>query len=174
LVRKDIIITGKKQNSTPSEAQNQNLDSYKQMYPLKMRESLNINDIPQDLLFISYSQRDKSKIFLLLEELDQCGIKVWIDARYEAEAQRFAKRIVQAIRTSKACAFMCSAAAYQSDHVVRELYLADRYKKPIIPVEIEPCSPTEDFEYFFSGFDFVPAIPTEECVQAIMRRLNDS
>jgi hypothetical protein len=149
----------------------------KQDLPLSQEQNLiqkSIKASSQGALFISYSRQDTSKVIILLEELDQCGLETWIDVKYEAEAQRFAGRIVDAIRSSKACAFMCSSHAYQSDQVVRELYLADKYKKPMIPVEIEPGTPTEEFEYFFSGLFLVPAIPTKECVRVIMRRLNDS
>jgi MTH538 TIR-like domain (DUF1863) len=94
-----------------------------------------------------------------------------MDTRSEADAQRFAQRIVQAIRASRACAFMCSSRAYRSDHVVRELYLADKYRKPMIPVEIEAYAPSDDFMYFFAGMDPVPGEPVDGCVRAIKRRL---
>ena len=29
---------------------------------------------------------------------------------------------------------MCSKAAFESDHVKREVYLADRYRKKLVPV----------------------------------------
>ena len=46
---------------------------------------------------------------------------------------------------------MCSTAAFESDHVKREVYLADRYKKRLVPVFLEAADPPEDFEYFFAG-----------------------
>jgi hypothetical protein len=126
---------------------------------------------PQSAIFVSYSRDDGPKVTIIVDELERSGLRTWIDTRRESDAQRFARPIVQAIRTSKACAFMCSPTAYRSDHVVRELYLADKYGKTMIPVEIEPDALPEDFEYFFSGLDVVPAKPVDRCVQAIMRRL---
>jgi hypothetical protein len=103
---------------------------------------------PQGAIFVSYSRDDGPKVTIIVDELERSGLRTWIDTRRESDAQRFARPIVQAIRTSKACAFMCSPTAYRSDHVVRELYLADKYGKPMIPVEIEPDALPEDFEYF--------------------------
>lgn len=46
---------------------------------------------------------------------------------------------------------MCSPSAYESDHIKRAVYLADRYKKPMLPVFIADAQPPDDFEYFFAG-----------------------
>jgi hypothetical protein len=66
---------------------------------------------------------------------------------------------------------MCFSTAYNSDHVIRELYLADKYGKPMIPVEIETCTLGEDFEYFLSGLEFIPYKPVDRCVRVIIHRL---
>lgn len=126
------------------------------------------------MLFVSYSRDDGPTVTGLVDALERCGLRTWLDTRHEGGTERFAGPIVQAIRGSQACAFMCSSTAYDSDHVVRELYLADKYRKPMIPVEIERATPTVDFEYFFSGLDFVPAQPAERCVRAIVQRLDEA
>lgn len=45
--------------------------------------------------------------------------------------------------------------AFESDHIKREVYLADRYKKPMLPVFIAEAAPPEDFEYFFAGVQWL-------------------
>jgi hypothetical protein len=57
---------------------------------------------------------------------------------------------------------MCSTAAFESDHVKREVYLADRYKKRLLPVYIEEAAPPEDFEYFFAGVQHLRLYETPE------------
>jgi hypothetical protein len=129
-------------------------------------------DAPREAaLFVSYSRDDSAEVMGLVVALEQSGLSTWLDTRHVG-GERFAGPIVQAIRGARACAFMCSANAYGSDHVVRELYLADKYRKPMIPVELAPGPLAADFEYFFSGLDFVPARPAERCVQAILQRLD--
>lgn len=125
----------------------------------------------ESALFVSYSRDDGPEVTNLVAALEQSGLSTWLDTR-RVGGERFAGPIVQAIRGARACAFMCSASAYSSDHVVRELYLADKYRKPMIPVELEPGPPAADFEYFFSGLAFVPARSAERCVQAILLRLD--
>jgi len=57
---------------------------------------------------------------------------------------------------------MCSKAAFESDHVKREIYLADRYRKKLVPVFIEQAEPPEDFEYFFAGVQILNLYETPE------------
>ena len=127
--------------------------------------------IPPSTLFVSYSHHDGPRVDDLVDALQHAGLAVWLDRRRNADGRRFAGPIVEAIRGAKACAFMCSSTAYASDHVVRELYLADKYDKPMIPVRLEDVLPTADFEYFFSGLDFVPCDPRDQCIAAIQHRM---
>ena len=122
-------------------------------------------------LFVSYSHDDSSRVNELVDALQHAGLGIWLDREQNAHGRRFAGPIVEAIRGAKACAFMCSSTAYASDHVVRELYLADKYDKPMIPVRLEDALPTADFEYFFSGLDFVSCDPRDQCIAAIQHRL---
>lgn len=46
---------------------------------------------------------------------------------------------------------MCSRAAFDSDQVKRELYLAERSGRRVIPVFLDAVTPAEDFAYFFGA-----------------------
>ncbi len=46
---------------------------------------------------------------------------------------------------------MCSAAAFDSDQVKRELYLAERKGRRVIPVFLDAVTAAEDFAYFFGA-----------------------
>ncbi|MCF6329065.1 MAG: toll/interleukin-1 receptor domain-containing protein, partial [Henriciella sp.] len=56
--------------------------------------------------------------------------------------------IVRAIKQSGRFCLMCSAEAFASDHVRREIYLADKYGKPMLPVRLDDAQMPEDIEYF--------------------------
>jgi len=43
---------------------------------------------------------------------------------------------------------MCSSESYASDNVRREVYLADKYDKPILPVLLDGALMPEDIEFF--------------------------
>ena len=48
----------------------------------------------------------------------------------------------------------------------REIYLADRYRKRLVPVLIEDAAPPEDFEYFFAGARVLKLFETPEAERA--------
>lgn len=107
-------------------------------------------------VFISYSRRDRDRVQPLVREIEQQGHLVWIDTRATADS-RYAGPIVQAIKACRAVALMCSSNAFDSDHVVREVYLAGDYKKRFIAVRLEQSEFPDDFNYFLTGYPRVDA-----------------
>ena len=85
-----------------------------------------------------------------------------MDHKNIAAGDNWAGEIVRAIRGAADVVVMCSKAAFESDHVKREIYLADRYKKRLVPVFIEDATPPEDFEYFFAGVQLLKLFETPE------------
>ena len=89
------------------------------------------------------------------------GFSPWIyTGSQDADAGRYATRIVRAIKASRKVAVMCSDHSFQSDEVVREIYVAGRARKPFVAFfldrEPDPDALPESFEYFLTGFPFVP------------------
>ena len=112
---------------------------------------------PRDapLIFVSYSRQDGQTVDQLVQVIEQAGYTVWID-RQSTGSQRFAAPIVKAIRMSKLVALMCSRHAFESDHVIREVYVAGECKKPFIAFQLDPANFPDDVLYFVSGFPRVP------------------
>ena len=69
---------------------------------------------------------------------------------------RYAAPIVQAIKSCKLVALMCSRDAFSSDHVIREIYVAGDNKKPFIVFQIDQSEFPDEVLYFTSGFPRVP------------------
>ncbi|MDX2238834.1 MAG: toll/interleukin-1 receptor domain-containing protein, partial [Hyphomonadaceae bacterium] len=113
-------------------------------------------------VFVSYASVDRAKVVPIVDGVKQNGQTVWIDQQEIAAGEGWAGEIVRAIKGAKGVLVMCSAAAFESDHVKRELYLADRYKKRLLPVFLEDASPPEDFEYFFAGVQWLRLHDTPE------------
>jgi len=109
----------------------------------------------------------------VVEAVQAQGRAVWIDKGGIAAGEGWAGEIVRAIKSAKGVIVMCSAQAFQSDHVKREVYLADRYKKPMVPVFLEAAAPPEDFEYFFAGVQWLELhkTPAGEQAAAIAKAL---
>jgi len=126
-----------------------------------------------DAVFVSYARANAKDVLPVIEAAKAQGRDFWIDQKGIAAGQSWAGEIVRAIRTAGGVVVMCSKAAFESDHVKREIYLADRYRKKLTPVFIESAEPPEDFEYFFAGVQQLRLfdMPKAERPQALLSAL---
>lgn len=126
-----------------------------------------------DAVFVSYARANSSLVLPVIDAVKQAGRRFWLDQQSTKAGDGWAGEIVRAIRGAPEVLVMCSQAAFESDHVKRELYLADRYKKKLVPVFVEAAQPPEDFEYFFAGVQWLNLFETPEADRpaALMRVL---
>ncbi|MFN3912008.1 toll/interleukin-1 receptor domain-containing protein [Hyphomonas sp.] len=99
-------------------------------------------------VFVSYARRDGEIVYPLVAEVEAAGRPVWIDRDHIHAGGHWAGMIVRAIRDSDTFCLMCSAESFQSDNVRREIYIADKYKRKLLPVRLDFSEMPEDFEYF--------------------------
>jgi hypothetical protein len=99
-------------------------------------------------VFVSYSRQNGEIVYPLVAEVEAAGRAVWIDRQAIEAGGNWAGMIVRAIRDSDTFCLMCSAEAFQSDNVRREIYIADKYKRKLLPVRLDSAEMPEDFEYF--------------------------
>ncbi|MGE0596096.1 MAG: toll/interleukin-1 receptor domain-containing protein [Hyphomonadaceae bacterium] len=105
-----------------------------------------------EAVFVSYARANQKSVLPVIEAAGrESGRRFWVDQADIATGDGWAGEIVRAIRGAPGVLVMCSKAAFESDHVKRELYLADRYRRRLVPVYVEDAAPPEDFEYFFAG-----------------------
>jgi hypothetical protein len=126
-----------------------------------------------DAVFVSYARANDMTVLPLVEAAKRAGRKFWLDQQGISAGDGWAGEIVRAIKAAGGVVVMCSPAAFESDHVKREIYLADRYKKKLVPVFIEKAEPPEDVEYFFAGVQTLNLYetPEEERSEALVRIL---
>ena len=110
---------------------------------------------PAGMVFISYAHADNAAVEPVVVAVKNAGRDVWIDKGGIKPGEGWAGEIVRGIKGAKGVMVMCSPHAFKSDHIKREVYLADRYKKPMLPVFIAEAKPPEDFEYFFAGVQWL-------------------
>lgn len=115
-----------------------------------------------DAVFVSYARANSAEVLPVIEAAKAEGRKFWLDQKGIGAGDTWAGEIVRAIRSAKGVLVMCSKAAFESDHVKREIYLADRYHKKLVPIFVEDADPPEDFEYFFAGVQFLKLFETPE------------
>jgi hypothetical protein len=126
-----------------------------------------------DALFVSYARANAPAVLPMLEAAKRAGRRFRLDQQGAAAGEGWAGELVRAIRGAAGVVVMCSKAAFDSDHVKREIYLADRYRKKLVPVFIEQAEPPEDFQYFFAGAQSLNLFETPEAErpQALMRAI---
>ena len=116
--------------------------------------------------FVSYARANQTDVLPLVEAAQALGRQFWLDQQGISSGDGWAGEIVRAIRGAGGVVVMCSKAAFESDHVKREVYLADRYHKRLLPVYLEPERPPEDFEYFFAAVQSLNLFETPEAERA--------
>ncbi len=123
--------------------------------------------------FVSYARANSDVVMPVIDGAKAQGGAFWLDTENMDAGESWAGEIVRAIKAAQGVLVMCSNAAFESDHVKREIYLADRYKKRMLPVFIEDVAPPEDFEYFFAGVQWLKLhqTPEPERAEALVRAL---
>jgi hypothetical protein len=126
-------------------------------------------------LFVSYARADTPSVDPVVARIEDAGKSVWIDRKEIDGGDGWAVEIVRAIKGAGGVVFMCSIKSVESPHVRRELHLADKYKKRMVPVLIEPVELPEEFEYFFAGLQWLEwfKLPEDERRAALSRALAD-
>ena len=99
-------------------------------------------------LFISYSRKDLLQVKPVIEEIERLGVSPWIDWQNIRGGMGWAGELVKAIRDCNGTVVMCSSAAFRSDDVLRELYIASHFGKPIGPIFLEDATPPDEFLFF--------------------------
>ena len=106
-------------------------------------------------MFISYAHADNAAVEPVVSAVKDAGRDVWIDKGGINPGDNWAGEIVRGIKGAKGVMVLCSPSAFESDHIKREVYLADRYKKPMLPVFVADAQSPEDFEYLFAGVQWL-------------------
>ena len=125
-------------------------------------------------VFVSYSHANAETVLPIVETVEERGVSIWIDRDEMRAGQGWAGQIVRAIKASERFCLMCSAQAFASDHVRREVYLADKYGKDMVPIRLDGAEMPEDIEYFLIGKQWVDlnALKEDERPEALESALS--
>ncbi|MEO1553843.1 MAG: toll/interleukin-1 receptor domain-containing protein, partial [Pseudomonadota bacterium] len=126
--------------------------------------------------FVSYSHSNAETVLPIVQSIEEDGITVWIDRDEMRAGQTWAGQIVRAIKSADQFCLMCSAQAFESDHVRREVYLADKYGKKMVPIRLDATEMPEDIEYFLIGRQWIDLfeVAEEDRLKAIKSLLSES
>lgn len=113
-------------------------------------------------VFVSYAVKNAETVYPLAKFVESLGLDVWIDRDDLKGGDNWAGMIVRAIRSAKTFCLMCSAAAFDSDNVRREVYIADKYKIPLLPVRLDKAVMPEDIEYFLIDRQWIDLVGLDD------------
>lgn len=124
-------------------------------------------------LFVSYSRRDSAFVDRLIAALDDQGLRTWLDRSALVGGAVWKASITEAIRDCAAFLIVLSHNSTESENVPKELTLAERHQRPIIPVRFDDCTLAPAMEYDLAELQFVDFcgktfdVALEELVRAI-------
>jgi hypothetical protein len=108
-------------------------------------------------IFTSYSRRDTATVDMIVGEMTQAGINVWLDRADIKAGNAWRVQIVQAIDTCAAFVLMLSPNSAASDNVRKEIDLSQDSGRTIFAVMLEPVKLPAEIRYQLAGLQFIDA-----------------
>lgn len=106
-------------------------------------------------VFPSYAPEDAPFVRQLQAELKRAGVDVWTNREDMTAGESWRTQIIEGIKSSDALMVVLSPHSAGSRIVVRELTLADEYRKKIVPVLYRPCQIPEEAQFQLAGIHLV-------------------
>ena len=104
-------------------------------------------------VFISYSRKDHEAAAKICSFLDAHGFTYWIDRDGILSRDSFKAELVDAIKTANTVVFLSSKASNASQYVAKEIALAVKYGKIVIPLLLDDAPFYKTIEFDLSDID---------------------
>ena len=108
-----------------------------------------------EYVFISYASADQETANRLVAQIEKRAIPCWIASRNIRPGQDYQNAIVHALEGAGVVLCLFSRAANESADIPKELALASKFKKNIIPARINDIVPTGSFAYQMTTAQFI-------------------
>jgi len=119
-------------------------------------------------IFVSHAASDGSQALKLVEAIERRGKRCWVAPRDVRAGKDFREEIVTAIQQCESMIVLISKHANGSEHVLRELGLAEKFKKPVKPVRLDNSELAPAFEYQLHAKHWVRFEPSFKFVNALI------
>ncbi|MDR1096634.1 MAG: WG repeat-containing protein [Tannerella sp.] len=104
-------------------------------------------------VFISYSRADAKIADDICKAFDDAGISYWIDRGGIAVGEAFHAVIVRAIKESRITVFISSVNSNMSEYTIKEIVIAFKNKKHIIPFCLDEEPFADRIEFYLCDLD---------------------
>lgn len=140
-------------------------------------------------VFISYSRKDcfdnngniieGNSVYAILQLLERNNISYWFDKNGIYHGDRFTSVISKSIRQSKVFIFISSKNSNESIWTTREIHVADKIHKPIIPINIDGTSYNDDIMLQIATLDYVdyyknPSLAQETIIKSLNKLIQNN
>jgi hypothetical protein len=109
-------------------------------------------------IFLSYCRKDAAIADAFHEAAVAHNLKVWYDNLIPA-GRDWRESVVEALQSSNVLLILFSAESNKSAQLIKELAIADRQRKPVIPVLIENTEPTGAYLYEMASREWINLYP---------------
>lgn len=113
-------------------------------------------------IFISYSRKDSEKVNAVVSYLENKGFSIWIDRKGIESGDLFTDSIVSAIEECTVVLFFSSESSNTSDWTAREIAVANKKKKKIIPIKLDNSDYDNRVLMFLVLLDYIDFTVTTE------------
>jgi hypothetical protein len=129
-----------------------------------------------DLVFISYSSKDRKIADAVVAGLEQRKLRCWVAPRDIDPGQEWAEAIISGIKRSTTMVVVFSGSANDSKQVLREVERAINHGITVIPFRIEDIAPSGAMEYFLTVPHWLDAMsePLEQSIERLYAALSSA
>jgi hypothetical protein len=108
-------------------------------------------------VFISYATADLESAQAACASLESAGVRCWMAPRDIVPGMNFGEAVSDAIEHARLVVLVLSSHANASSFVALEVELAVSQRRPIIPLRIEPVTPSKKLILFISAAHWLNA-----------------
>lgn len=106
-------------------------------------------------VFLSYSRRNKKFVYKLARDLRARGIDVWVDVGDLRGGTNWEEALEEAIKSSSAMILVMSKPSLNSKYVRQEIAWAEKYNKPIIPLDYKKTKIPTDLGPRLGSYQYI-------------------
>lgn len=106
-------------------------------------------------IFVSYARADSGAASKIIARLEAEGNDIWVDRDDISGGQLWRESIVKAISECSVFVILISTRSVSSNNVRKEMDLADKKGKPILPVMLEQSDIPANMEYQLAGIQWI-------------------
>jgi len=127
-------------------------------------------------IFISYSRRDSEFVDRLIVALERYGFSTWEDVKALAGGDIWKAAISKAVRECDAFLVILSPQSASSENVSKELAIATKHARRIVPVMYEACKIPDKMDYDLAELQWADFVgpPFDEALEKLVRALGGS